>query len=179
MAPAEEATPAPTADARSAPQPSTVSPTPENGPPEKDWKSEYARLRKDYDAKASRLNELEKTVKAPESAKTDTSSELDWKLENIGRIKLVKDDYKNELADFEASGVKLTPVIMEKALRLAEEKSGVRSSSEANRQFAMSSPPATVNRDASSEDDVTLTETDKRLGVSLETKRKHRELVEG
>ena len=177
MAPADEATQIPPADAL-APQPSTESDG--SAPPEKDWKAEYARLRKDYDAKASRLNEIEKAVvPEPEPVKAPIEDETDFKIENAGRIKLVKDDYKKHLADLQADGAKLTPKLMAKALLLAEAEKGITSNSEAQRQAASASAPSVVNRETTSLDDVQITETDKAFNVSPEIKQKWKHLVEG
>lgn len=175
MPPADEATQTQEADVTT-PQPSESDPTLES-PPDKDWKEEYARLRKDYDAKASRLKEIEKTVKPEEPKQLAPEDETDFKIDNSGRIKLVKEEYKAELAELQASGAKLTPALMEKALRLAEQKKGISVDPEAIRQQASASAPSVVNREETEE--VTLTEDDQRFGVTPETKQKWKHLVEG
>lgn len=178
MAPAEEATLTPVADSTD-PQPAELTSTSEQDPPDKDWKAEYARLRKDYDAKASRLKDIEKTVKSDEPTKVVVEDETDFKIENAGRIKLVKDEYKAELSDLQSSGAKLTPALMEKALRLAEQKKGINAaSSESLRQASNASATLIVNRE-SVDTDITLTEEDHRFGVKAETKSQWKHLVEG
>lgn len=180
MAPADEATLISEADpSQDVPQPADSDPTPEQDPPDEDWKAKYARLRKDYDTKAARLKEVEKVV-TPEPVKATVEDETDFKIENAGRIKLVKDDYKKHLAELQAEGAKLTPKLMEKALRLAESDKGISASqSEVLRQASTASAPSVVNREVSSLDDVQLTESDVRLNVKPETKQKWKHLVEG
>jgi hypothetical protein len=175
MAPADEATLVPETDAN-APQSSDDSQT-SSDPLEKDWKEEYARLRKDYDAKASKLKQIESSVKSDEPTPV-VEDETDFKIENASRIKLVKDEYKKELADLQATGAKLTPSLMDKALALAELKRGVTTSPDTLRQQMSASAPAMVNRDADSSD-ISLTENDVRLGVTPEIKAKWKHLVEG
>lgn len=170
MAPADEATHTPQADAQ-APQPEQTTPTAEQAPPEKDWKAEYARLRKDYDAKASRLNEVEKAITPePEPEKVPApQDDIDFKIENAGRIKLVKPEYQTYLAKGYSNA---------DALRLAELDKGIAASSpEALRQQASASAPGIVNRESSEE--ITLSETDRRFNVKPETVAKWKHLVEG
>ena len=176
MAPAEEATLTPTTDALEAPQSSEPVPTAEEAPPERDWKEEYARLRKDYDVKSSRLKEFDKPVASP---KTIEDSDIDFKIENAGRIKLVKEDFKQELADLKAAGAKTTPAIMEKALSLAESRHGIPTkSSDVQRQAGASSPSSVTDRSLDAETDVPLTESDRAFGVTPEAKKKWRHIVE-
>ncbi len=177
MAPADEATQTPPSDAQA---PQTPPESDGSAPPDKDWKAEYARLRKDYDAKAARLNEVEKAVKPeePVAQAKGPEADIDFKIENAGRIKLVKDDYQKHLSDLQAAGAKLSPSLMEKALKLAESEKGITSKSEASRQEASASAPSVVNREASASE-VTLTEADRAFGVTPQIKEKWKHLVEG
>lgn len=124
-------------------------------------------------------DELKKSPKKPEP-----DDEIDWKIENAGRIKLVKAEYQAELDELTANGAKPTNAIRQKALELAELRKGVvkrTDASENARQAAMSSESGTIDR--SKQAPARLTEHDKRLGLTAERKReleeKYPDLKEG
>ena len=177
MAPADEATHTPEVDTEeSVPQPAEPEPTEtpkEDSPPEKDWKEEYSRLRKDYNSKSSRLKKLEEAVKNEDEPKPE-ESELDWKIENSPRIKLVKDEYQAELTRLKSAGAKETNDIRLIALERAEQKKGIHlDTSDAERQAAMSGAPGTISRGKTNP--VPLTEHDRRFGLTSDRKKELQE----
>lgn len=107
------------------------------------------------------------TEKKPEPKEED--SELDWKIENSSRMKLVKDEYASELAILKSAGAKETSTIRSIALERAEQKKGITvDTSDNERQAAMSGAPGTISRMKSNP--VPLTEHDRRFGLTAERK---------
>ena len=173
MAPAEEATQTLTPDALAPQEPAESD---GSAPPEKDWKEEYARLRKDYDAKAARLKEVDKSKEKEDKVPED---ETLWYVENAGELKLVKSEYDKHLSELTSLGAKPTLATRQKALALAKAERGVTVSPEVQRQGSSASAVSVTNRTLDVNEDVSLTETDLRLGVKPETKKKWQHLVEG
>lgn len=138
-------------------------------PSDVDYKARYAALKTDYD----KIVKERKTAPAPKVS----DDEVDWKIENAGRMKLVKDEYLKNLAELTEAGAKPTNAIREKALQLAEIEKGVSksssSSSEGERQAANSGPAASVQRSTSAP--VNVTEHDRRFGI---TEKRKKELQE-
>lgn len=137
----------------------------------------------DKDSHISKLETELKALKNPKE-KPALEGEIDWKAENLNRIKLVKEEYLKELEEFQSSGAKITDKIREKALELAEARKGVIRStdtSDVQRQAAMGSETGVLNR--SKPAPVRLTEHDKRLNLTAERKRqleeKYPDLKEG
>lgn len=108
----------------------------------------------------------------------EVDSELDWKIDNNSRVKLVKDEYASELAILKSAGAKETNEIRTIALERAEQKKGIiADTSDIERQAAMSSAPGTISRMKSNP--VELTEYDKRFGITAERKRELQEKYPG
>lgn len=101
-------------------------------------------------------------------------SELDWKLDNNSRIKIVKDEYQRALTELKEAGAKETNAIRTAALELAERRRGVTvDTSDVERQAAMSSAPGISSRTNSNP--VPLTEHDRRFGLTPERKKELQE----
>jgi len=135
-------------------------------PQDVDYKKRYADLKKDYDKIVTERKEVKPVVE---------DTEVDWKIENASRLKLVKDEYNRHLAEMQADGAKLTPALRERALKLAELDKGIlkSSSSEADRQAANSSPAASTLRNTSPS--VEVTEHDKRFNIDAKRKKELQE----
>src|SRR3990167_5878717 len=108
-------------------------------------------------------------------------SELDWKIDQNSRIKLVKDEYVTQLNLLKSAGAKETNEIRTIALERAEQKKGITvDTSDIERQAATSGAPGTISRMKSNP--VPLTEHDRRFGITAERKKalqeKYPDLVE-
>lgn len=101
-------------------------------------------------------------------------SELDWKIDQNSRIKLVKDEYLTQLTLLKSAGAKETNDIRTIALERAELKKGITvDTSDIERQAANSGPPGTISRMKSNP--VHLTEHDRRFGLTAERKKELQE----
>lgn len=126
-------------------------------PQEVDYKERYAALKTDYD----KIVKERKDAKPETPAEAPTENEIDWKIENADRIKLVKP----ELQTYLAKGIP-----RDEALRLAELDKGVtKSSPDAGRQAATSGTASFVQRSTTPE--VALTEHDRRFGLTAQRKK--------
>ena len=104
--------------------------------------------------------------KKREDSETDYA---DWRIDNKSRISLVKDEYENELSELQELGAKPTLAIREKALRLAEEKVGVKTAK-------TSEPLPGPSVDRGGQREPTMTTTDHDFNIKPETKKKYAHL---
>lgn len=126
-------------------------------PQDVDYKKRYADLKKDYDKIVTERKEVKPVVE---------DTEVDWKIENASRLKLVKPEFQSYLAK---------GIPRDEALKLAELDKGIlkSSSSEADRQAANSSPAASTLRNTSPS--VEVTEHDKRFNIDAKRKKELQE----
>lgn len=131
----------------------------------------YQELERKHSAARQGMDKANIEKKEAQKASENSVPQEDtlWLIENAADLKLVK----NEFASYKAKGYS-----QDDALRLAKLDKGLLSGSKAEnaRQAATATAPATVDR---SEEDVEVSETDKRFGVSKDTKKKYRSVVEG
>ena len=153
------------------PDTQTSSQTPESG------NADQKRL-SDKDRYIKQLEEERLVLQAKMGKPAMQEDETLWYTENIGRLKLVKNEYQKQLDELQSLGAKPSLVLRQKALELAERATGVTPSSEATRQASTASAPSVTDRSGDSSE-VSLTEHDIALGIKPETKKKYRALVEG
>lgn len=128
----------------------------------------YQELEKKHSAARQGMDKANIELKQ-KPAEAPSEDETLWLIENAAEVKLVKDEF----ASYKAKGYS-----KDDALRLAKLDKGLISGSKAEniRQAATATAPATVDRSA---EEVELSDTDKRLGISKDTKKKNRSVVEG
>lgn len=141
----------------------------------KRWKNRVVKLTKPD------LKKKEKDEDLDVSDVDEEESYTDWRIDNRERIKTVKDKYEEHLTDLQVAGAILTTTLREKALKLAELDTGISGkksyASEEERQAAMSSPTATINR-ATKKDDVEVTPDQASRGITPDMKKKWKSEVE-
>lgn len=116
---------------------------------------------------------VEKATKSQKKAEPTLSEEdLDWKIANVDRIKLVKEAYQKELDELASTGAKLTNTLREKALKLAEAQSNIKTTAS---DGALPSPEI----DRSGSKPAAFNQYAKSMGVKQETIEKFKDYVEG
>jgi len=116
---------------------------------------------------------VEKATKTAKKEGSISEEDLDWKIANVDRIKLVKDTYQKELDELAATGAKVTNELREKALKLAEASSNIRTAAPSDSSF----PAPEVDRSGGKP--ITLNPYAKAMNVKQETIEKFKDYVEG
>ena len=105
----------------------------------------------------------------PPKKKQETDKDYsDWRIDARDRLAVtgVKEAYESECSELESSGAKLTTVMREKALLLAEKSVGVKTETTETEPL----PQGSVDRGGQKEPEMTA--TDKDFGVKAATKKK-------
>ncbi len=125
-----------------------------------------ALLKKRLADKDRYIKELESKKPKREDTRPEEIKELEWRLENKDRIKLVEEEYQ-QILDEGYEGEKVTPKI---ALELAEKKAKIDTSgTKRSRQDDISTPSITARNERGKGYE---SESDKLLGLTAEKKKK-------
>ena len=126
----------------------------------------------DKDTHITNLEKENRALKTGKTKKTDETDEdlTDWKIMNADDIKMAGKEYQDEVAFFKSQGIKVTQVVLERALTNAKAKKGLSGKSddgELKRQAETSEASQGETRRSKSKLPQ-LTEQQKKLGLTPE-----------